>query len=40
MLPKIKVPAELRALAEQSIDHAEQAFGFFRGRQSVAARHA
>src|SRR5438128_5339984 len=29
MLPKIEVPAELRALAEKSIDHVEQAFGLF-----------
>jgi len=29
MLPKIEVPAELRALAEKSIDQAEQAFSLF-----------
>jgi phasin len=29
MLPKIEVPAELRALAAKSIDHVEQAFGLF-----------
>jgi hypothetical protein len=29
MLPKIEVPAELRALAAKSIDQAEQAFSLF-----------
>ena len=29
MLPKIEVPAELRALTAKSIDHAEQAFSLF-----------
>jgi phasin len=29
MLPKIEVPVELRALAEKSIDQAEQAFSLF-----------
>ena len=29
MFSKIEVPAELRALAEKSIDHVEQAFGLF-----------
>ena len=29
MLPKIEVPAELRALAAKSIDQVEQAFGLF-----------
>lgn len=27
--PKLEVPAELRDLAEKTIDHAEQAFGMF-----------
>jgi phasin len=29
MQPKIEVPAELRDLAEKTIDHAEKAFGMF-----------
>jgi hypothetical protein len=29
MLPKIEVPTEVRALAEKSIDHVEQAFELF-----------
>jgi phasin len=29
MEPKIEVPAELRDLAEKTIDHAEKAFGMF-----------
>jgi phasin len=29
MQPKIEVPAELRDLTEQTIDHAEKAFGLF-----------
>jgi phasin len=29
MQPKLEVPAELRDLAEKTIDHAEKAFGMF-----------